>query len=331
MKFSHERSVRWSRRKFLCIAGGSVALQAALRSANAQTYPARPITLIVPYPAGTATDTTLRAFASAAQKHLGQPFVIENKPGAGGTIAPAQMAQSAKPDGYTICQIPLPLFRAPFMRKTTYDPATDFTYIIGLTGYIYGIVVRPDSPWKTFQDLLADAKARPGKITFGTPGANTTQHVTMLQIAKLHGIDWVHVPFKGTPESMSALLGGHLDVSADTTAWGPQVNEGKLRLLVTFGAVRTKSWPNAPTLRDLGIDIVSESPYGLAGPKGMDPTTVKILHDAFHKAMDDPALTATMRQLDQEFRYRNTEDYLRDVLQQIEEQKRLVADLNLSP
>jgi tripartite-type tricarboxylate transporter receptor subunit TctC len=327
MTSSSRRGARPSRRQFIHLVGGAVALQAG--AARAETYPTRPISLIVPYPAGTATDTTLRAFASAAQKHLGQPFVIENRAGAGGTVAPAQMAQSAKPDGYTICQIPLPLFRAPFLRKTTYDPANDFTYILGLTGYVYGIVVRADSPWKTFEDLLADAKARPGKITFGTPGANTTQHVTMLQIAKLNGIDWVHVPFKGTPESMSALLGGHLDVSADTTAWGPQVNEGKLRLLVTFGANRTKSWPNAPTLRETGIDIVSESPYGLAGPKGIDPAIVTILHDAFRKAMDDPALIAVMKQLDQEFRYRGTQDYRREVIEQIAEQKRLVEELNL--
>src|SRR5262245_48078001 len=110
---------RWSRRQFLYAAGGAVAFGADVETSNAQAYPSRPITLIVPYPAGTATDTTLRAFASAAQKHLGQPLVIENRPGAGGTIAPAQMAQSARPDGYTICQIPLPLFRAPFLRKTT--------------------------------------------------------------------------------------------------------------------------------------------------------------------------------------------------------------------
>lgn len=329
MTSSSRRGARPSRRQFIHLAGGAVAFHAA--GARAETYPTRPITLIVPYPAGTATDTTLRAFTTAAQKHLGQPFVIENKAGAGGTIAPAQMAQSAKPDGYTICQIPLPLFRAPFLRKTTYDPATDFTYIIGLTGYVYGVVVRADSPWKTFEDLLADAKARPGKITFGTPGANTTQHVTMLQIAKLRGIDMVHVPFKGTPESMAAILGGHLDVSVDTTAWGPQVNDGKLRLLVTFGAARTKSWPNVRTLREVGIDIVSESPYGLAGPKGLDPAIVKILHDAFRKAMDDPALIAVMKQLDQDFLYRNTEDYRRDVIAQIAEQKRLVAELNLSP
>jgi tripartite-type tricarboxylate transporter receptor subunit TctC len=258
------------RREFLRLAAGAAALPTISQSARAQTFPSRPVTLVVPYPAGTATDTTMRALATATEKYLGRPIVIENRAGAGGALGPAQVA-TAKPDGYTLSQIPLPLFRAFFMRKMTYDPSRDFTYIIGLTGYTYGVVVRSGSPWKTFEELLADAKRNPGKITFGTPGANTTQHVTMLQIARLLGITWTHVPFKGTPEMVSALLGGHIDVSADTTAWAPQVNAGQLRLLVTFGASRTKNWPTVPTLRDVGIDLVSNSPYGLAGPKDMDP------------------------------------------------------------
>jgi tripartite-type tricarboxylate transporter receptor subunit TctC len=157
--------------------------------------------------------------ASATQKHLGRSIVIENRPGGGGITAPAQMAASGMPDGYTISQIPLSVFRAPFLTKTTYDPSKDFTYIIGVTGYAYGVVVRADARWKNFPELLADAKANPGKITFGTPGANTTQRVTMSVIAKRQGINWVHIPFRGTPEMTSALLGGHVDVSADTTAW----------------------------------------------------------------------------------------------------------------
>ncbi len=317
------------RRQFLRLAAGTAVLPAAARIARAQAYPTRPVRLVVPYPAGTATDITFRALASATQRHFGQSFVIENKPGAAGVLAPAQVAATAQPDGYTITQIPLVVFRAPFLRKTTYDPATDFTYIIGLTGYVYGVVVRSDSPWKTFQELLADSKANPGKINYGTPGANTTQHITMLQIAKQHGIKWVHVPFKGGPESINALLGGHIHASADTTAWGPQVNAGQFRLLVTFGASRTKSWPTVPTLQEVGINLIANSPYGLAGPKGMDSKTVKILHDAFHAGMQEPSFATVMAQLDQDFLYQNTEDYHNDAMKQIAEQKRLVADLGL--
>jgi tripartite-type tricarboxylate transporter receptor subunit TctC len=196
---------------------------------------------------------------------------------------------------------------------------------------VYGVVVRSGSPWKTFQELLADAKANPGKISYGTPGANTTQHVTMMQIAKQHGINWVHVPFKGGPESINALLGGHINASADTTAWGPQVNAGQFRLLATFGAARTKSWPTVPTLREAGINMVVTSPYGLAGPKGMDTRIVKILHDAFKKGMDEPSFRATMEKLDQELWYVSSEDYQAYALREIEEQKRVVEEFGLKP
>jgi tripartite-type tricarboxylate transporter receptor subunit TctC len=317
------------RRQFLQLAASVGALPTLSESTQAQSFPARPVTLIVPYPAGTATDTTLRSLASATQRYLGRSIVIENRPGGGGITAPAQMAAMAKPDGYTISQIPLPVFRAPFLGKTTYDPKTDFTYIIGVTGYAYGVVVRNSSRWKTFLDLLADAKANPGKITFGTPGANTTQHVTMSVIAKRQGISWVHVPFRGTPEMTSALLGGHLDVSADTTAWGPQVRSGELRVLVTFGAERLKKWPDAPTLRDLGIDFVANSPYGLAGPRGMDAGVVMRLHDAFKQGMEERSFRATLDLLDQEFLYMSSEDYTRFAAEQIAEQQLLVDELGL--
>jgi len=296
---------------------------------QAQNFPARPVTFVVPWPAGGATDVALRALATATEKHLGQSIVIENRAGAGGTLGPSQMAASAKPDGYTIAQLPITVFRLPFMTKTSFDPTKDFTYVISLTGYTFGIVVRSDAPWKTFGELLADAKANPGKITYGTPGAGTSLHITMEQIAKQQGAKWIHVPFKGSAESTTALLGGHIDVVADSTGWGPQVNDGKFRLLVTWGATRTKNWPTAPTLRDIGIDIVSNSPYGIGGPKGMDPRTVAVLHDAFRKGLDEPSNLATMSQLDQERFYLSSEDYQKFAMQQIVEQKRMIEELGL--
>ena len=188
---------------------------AASVGAQAQNFPARPVTLIVPWPAGGSTDVGMRALASAAEKHLGQPIVVENRPGGSGTLGPGQMAATARPDGYTIAQIPITVFRFPFMTKTTFDPSTDFTYIIGVSGYTFGVVVRDDAPWKRFQDLTADAKSNPGKINYGTPGAGTSLHITMEQIARQQGIKWTHVPFKGNAESMNALLGGHIHVIAE--------------------------------------------------------------------------------------------------------------------
>src|SRR5205085_5197982 len=142
-------------------------------------------------------------------------------------------------------------------------------------------------------------------------------------------VKWVHVPFKGSAESTTALLGGHIDVLADSTGWGPQVNDGKFRLLVTWGATRTKNWPTVPTLRDIGIDMVSNSPYGIGGPKGMDARAVKVLHDAFRKGLDEPSNLAIMAQLDQEPFYLSSEDYHRFAMQQIMEQKRMIEELGL--
>jgi len=313
-------------RRSLLLAAALIGIATAVQ---AQPFPNRPVTLVVPWPAGGGTDIDMRALAAATEKHLGQSIVIENKPGAGGTIGPANMASSAKPDGYTVSQIPITVFRAPFMRKTSYDPTQDFTYIIGLTGYTFGIVVRADAPWKTFDELVAFAKANPGKVNYGTPGAGTSLHITMEQIAKMKDVKWTHVPFKGVAESMNALLGGHIDVVSDSTGWAGAVNAGQARLLVSWGSVRTKNWPNVPTLREVGVNMVSNSPYGIAGPKGMDPAVVKVLHDAFKKGMEEQSYKDSMAKLDQEAFYQATADYHAHAMKLIEEQKQLVEELGL--
>jgi tripartite-type tricarboxylate transporter receptor subunit TctC len=274
----------------------------------AQDFPSRPVTLIVPWPAGGSTDLAMRALAASTEKYLGQPIVIENKPGAAGTLGASAMI-TAKPDGYTVTQIPITVFRYPHMAQVGYDPLTDLTYLIGISGYTFGVVVRADAPWKTWQDLIAYAKANPGKLSYGSPGANTSLHVTMEDIAQRDGIKWVHVPFKGNADNMTALLGGHIQVSADATGWGPHVDAGKMRLLVTWGSQRTKRWNDVPTLKELGYDIVSTSPYGIAGPKGMDPKVAKVLHDAFKKGMEDPGHRQAMEKFDQELLYMSGEDY----------------------
>ena len=308
---------------------GALLIVLTLAPAQAQNFPARPVTLIVPWPAGGTTDVVMRALATATEKHLGQSLVIENRGGAAGTLGPGHMAANAKPDGYTVAQIPITVFRYPFMRKTSFDPAKDFTYVISLTGYTFGVVVRRDAPWKTFSDLLADAKANPGKINYGTPGAGTSLHVTMEQIARQQGIKWTHVPFKGNAESTTALLGGHIAVLADSTGWAQLVNSGELRLLVTWGVGRTKNWPDVPTLQEVGIDIVSNSPFGIAGPAGMDAGVVKVLHDAFKRGMEEPSYREAMAKFDQEPFYLDSADYHAYAMRAIVEEKRLVQELGL--
>ena len=307
----------------------AAAIVAFAGIAQAQQFPTRPVTLIVPWPAGGSTDIGMRALAAATEKHLGQSIVIENRPGAGGTIGPANMAANAKPDGYTVAQLPITVFRLPFIQKTSFDPTKDFTYIIHVTGYTFGVVVKADAPWKTFPELIDYARANPGKLNYGTPGAGTSLHITMEQIAKLKGIKWTQVPFKGVAESMNALLGGHIDVVSDSTGWAGAVEGGQARLLVTWGAGRTKNWPNVPTLKEVGIDMVSNSPFGIGGPKGMDPAVVKILHDAFKKGMEEQSYKDSMGKLDQEAYYLDTAAYHAFAMKQIVEQKQLVEDLGL--
>lgn len=275
--------------------------------AAAQSFPNRPITLICAYGVGASTDLAMRALAEAASKHLGQRVVVENKPGASGTIGPAYVARNAKPDGYVIGQMPLTVFRLPHMEKVNFDPVQDFTWIIGLTGYTFGVAVKADAPWRTWKDLIGDARTKPGRISYGSPGIGTSLHVTMEDIARRDGLEWLHVPIRDG--GVNQLLGGHIHLHASSTQWGELMAAGRVRLLVTWGEKRTKRWPDVPTLKELGYDIVSVSPYGLAGPKGMDPKAVAVLHDAFRKAMDDPVYQQTIERLEQENWYLGSADY----------------------
>jgi len=319
------------RLRLLAVVGALAAIVGAISAqpAYAQSFPTKPVTLIVPWPAGGSSDLALRAFAEAAQKHLGQQIVIENKAGASGTLGPAQMAATSKPDGYTLSQMPITVFRLPYMTKTTFDPTKDFTYVAGLTGYTFGVVVQGKSPWKTFKELIDYAKANPGKIKYGTPGTGTSLHIGMEQIAKQTGVKWTQVPFKGAAETNAALLGGHVDAVADSTGWRALVDSGDFRLLVTWGGTRTKNWPQVPTLTELGIKLVANSPYGIAGPKGMDPKVVKVLHDAFAKAVQEPVYLESLKKFDQELAYLNTADYEKHAVEQIEDAKKLIVDLGL--
>jgi tripartite-type tricarboxylate transporter receptor subunit TctC len=276
-------------------------------AAHAQQYPAKPVTLIVPWPAGGSTDIYFRKLGEVASKHLGQNLVIENRPGGSGNNGPTTMAKTAPPDGYTISQLTISAFRAPHMQKVDWDPITDFTYIIGLAGYTFGIVVKADSPFKTFQDLIGYAKANPGKLSYATPGTGTSLHLAMEEVGAKAGVQFLHIPFKGYADGAIALMGGHVMVQVDSTGWAKQVDAGAQRLLATLGDKRTR-W-GAPTVKELGVDTVSNSPFGLVGPKGMQPQVVKVLHDAFKKSLDDPEYLKVLATLDQPAWYQSSQDY----------------------
>ncbi|HEY6242128.1 MAG TPA: tripartite tricarboxylate transporter substrate binding protein [Burkholderiales bacterium] len=316
----------------LALLGLLFALPAIAQDPSAgsgQGFPSRPIVLICPWPAGGSTDTHLRRFAEIAAKYLGQPVLIENRPGAGGTVGPGHVAQTAKADGYTLSQMHMGALRIPHMQKLAWDPVRDFTYIIGLSGYTFGVVVKSDSPFKSFGELLDYAKAHPGKMSYGSTGTGTSPHLLMEEVALKTGVEFLHVPFKGNTDSTQALLGGHVMAQSDSSGWGRFVDAGQFRLLVTFGGKRTKHWPAAPTANDLGLDMVYSSPYGIVGPRGMDPRIVKALHDGFKKALDDPEHQKVLDQLDQELWYQSSEDYAKYARETFQKERALIERLGL--
>ena len=308
----------------------AAALTALNGVAVAQEYPAKPITLVVPWPAGGSTDIVMRAIADVASKSLGQPIVVDNKAGGSGTVGPATMAATAKPDGYTISQVPTTIFRMPMMQQAFWDPIKDFSYIIHLSGYTYGVTINAESQLKSWKDVVDFAKQNPGKVTYATPGAGTTLHIGMEQIAQLEGIKLTQVPFKGGAETNAAVLGNHTVLQADSTGWRPLVDAGKLRLLMVWTSQRSPNFPGVPTLRELGYPLAVESPFGIAGPKGMDPKIIAKLHDAFKKVIDDPGVIATLAKYDMVPNYKNTEDYNKFVHEQIESERKVIESLGLA-
>lgn len=312
------------------IAGGA-ALVAAPTVVQAQSFPTRPITMIVPWTPGSSSDAALRVIAEAAAKAMKGQIVVENKPGLAGVRGAIELAGRTQPDGYTISQFPLTVFRYPFTSKVSFDPVKDFTYLIQLTGYTFGIVVQGKSPYKTFADLVAYAKANPGKVTYGSPGTHTSLHIGMLQIGEILGVDWTHVPYKGGAETTKALLAGDVTCVADASGWAPQVQSGDFRLLNTWGPKRAAPYPDVPTLKELGFNFTSTSPYGMAGPKGMDPKVAAILHDAFKASLEDPAVTRVLGVLGQEIEYLNSADYTAAVPRMMANEKAIAEKLGLKP
>ncbi len=299
--------MKLDRRSFVIGSAASVALP---RLAFAQAFPAKPIRYICPWPAGGSTDAVIRAFSESAAKILGQQVLVDNKPGAGGMLGANELVNAA-PDGYTLSQLPHGVFRIPHMQKTQFDTLKDFTWIACLTGYTFGLVVPADGPIKNIADLVSYAKANPGRFNYGSTGTGTSPHLAVEEFAQRAGIQLNHVPFKGNADNMQAILGGHTMAASDATGWAPHVASGKLRLLATYGSKRTKRWPDVPTLDELGYKTVSDSPFGVCGPKGMNPAVTRTLHDAFKRTLDDPAVLAMLEKFDQSIIYMGTEDYTR--------------------
>lgn len=318
------------RRQVLKWIGGSAVAAATPAVLRAQAaWPNQPVRLMIGFPAGGPTDITMRVLAENATKILGQQVLVENKPGAGGTL-PAQQLQQSKPDGYTLAQIPLGVFRLPYTTRITWDPVKDISYIIGVTGYAFGLVVPADSPLRTWTHFVAWAKANPGQLTYGSTGALTSPHLTMEDIAQQAGLQLNHVPFKGSADLMQAILGGHVMAAADSTGFAPHVAAGKLRVLNTWGEQRLPKFPDVPTLKELGLPIVQASPYGIGAPRGMDAKLVQRIHDAFKQAMEMPNHVEALARYDQQLLHMSPQRYALFAEETFRREKALIEKLGLA-
>lgn len=280
----------------------------------AQTYPTKPINLTVTFPPGGTLDVSTRILATKAEKFLGQSILVLNVGGGAGSVALGQIVKK-KPDGYDITSCTSTgLIRIPQLRAVPYSHE-DFVPIMHFTSVQSGLVVKADSPYKTFKDLIEFARKNPGKVNYATSGAGSPMHMAMEFVADREGIKWTHVPYAGGAPGLAAVLGGHVTAMSDSTEWLPHVKEGSLRLLVTHGEKRMKIFPNVPILRDLGYDFINETVFMIAAPKGTPAAIVNKLDEAFHKAMDDPEFIKTIQSLEFDVTYRNSENtkkYLED-------------------
>lgn len=315
------------------LVGASALAFAASGAARAQAkFPDRPIRLIIPWAAGGPADAGFRIMAQSVSKKFGQQVVVDNKGGASGILG-AMALQEAKPDGYTISQMHMSVLRQPLLNKQlTYNPVTDLTYILQITGYVMGVVVRTDAPWKTLPELLAYARANPGKLNWGTLGIGSTQHLAMERVGIAQGgLSWTHAPYRGTADTLRALLGGEIDFASEASGWAPMVQAGQLRLLAVFTSERAKRFPDVPTVKELGIDVIVESPGGVIGPKGMDPAVVAVLGDAFRVAAQEPEHLKFLENMDQPLILLDSAAYKAAMAKTYEEEKELLRRLNLLP
>ena len=322
---------RFTRRAALV--GASALPFAAAGPVRAQAkFPDRPIRLIIPWAAGGPADAGFRILAQSVSRKLGQQVIIDNKAGASGIMG-AMTLQEAKPDGYTISQMHMSVLRQPLLNKQlTYNPINDLTYILQITGFVMGVVVRADARWKTLPELLAYAKANPGKLNWGTLGIGSTQHLAMERVGLAQGgLSWTHAPYRGTADTLRALLGGEIDFASESSGWAPMVEAGQLRLLAVFTAQRAKRFPDVPTVKELGIDVVIDSPGGLIGPKGMDPAVVAVLADAFRAAAQEPEHLKFLENMDQPLILLDGPAYKAAMAKTYEEEKELLRRLNLLP
>jgi len=291
-----------------------------------EKWPNKPIRLIIGYGAGGSADLSARMLAPILEKELGQKIVCENKPGGAGTVA-ASLTATQKPDGYQLFTlVTAPAVLTPHMQDLPFNPLEDFSLISRYAIWQYGLAVRSDSPWKTFDDFIKFAKENPGKVSYSLSGAGNPQHLVMERLGLINGIEWKAIPFKSGPEASAACMGGHTSVIAGTSE---QITTGDMRVLVSFDEERNEAFPDAPTLKELGYDIVAPSLLGIAGPAGIPEPIVEKLDQAIKKALDDPKFIDLMKKIKFKIAYLDHKEFRKQLELVYKEQGELIKKIGL--
>ena len=306
----------------------TIALCIALPAAA--QYPDKTVTMLAGYPPGGLLDIVARLVAEGMKPRFPKGLNVVNRPGAAGSVAVAEMARSA-PDGYTIITTPhSALVIAPQQQELSYKTPDDYDPVINLVAYYPMIAVRTESEYKTIQDLIADAKANPGKIRVGSPGENTSSHLNLEELMHHAGVKMIHIPFQGWAQSSPALLGGHIEAAVAQPGELKGAVDGKrMRVLVNFRPERLKSFPDVPTTKELGWDVANGVWYMLLAPNGTPPTVIRYLHDAAKAAIEDPKFAADMANRGIDVDYRPGNALRADLVRQYKAYSQLLRSIGM--
>lgn len=288
--------------------------------AAAADYPAKPVKLIINFSAGGTTDTAARLMVSKASEVLGHSIVCMNRPGAGGTLGVSEVAR-AKNNGYTIgtCNMPAVAI-IPQIREVPYKPFESLMQIAAVMPYEYALLVKADSPWKTWDDFVAYVKEHPGEVTYGSVGTGTTNHLVTARIGKVLGLDWRHVPFQGGVKATAALLGGHVDIINNTMASvASSIKAGKIRALLVTSEERFNLTPDVPTMKEKGFAFSQISYMSIVAPADIPEEAKSKLEEAFRVAATDEAVVKGLGKLDLHPRFVAGKEY-QDLLMKLAEE-----------
>jgi tripartite-type tricarboxylate transporter receptor subunit TctC len=301
-------------------------------AAAAQSWPSRPVTIVVPFPPGGTTDVLARAIGQELAKSLGQPVIVDNKPGAGATLGAAQVAK-AKPDGYTLLMGAVHhTIATSVYKKLPYDFAQDFAPITTVALVPNVLVVNPNVPAKDVRELIAHAKSNPGKLAYGSNGQGTLQHLIGAQFERAAGVQLLHVPYKGSGPLVNDLLGGQVAMSFDTiTPVLGQIQAGKLRPLAVTTAKRSSALPGVPTMEEAGVKGIDMGTwFGLLAPAATPKEIVDRVHAEVVKIINAPEFRKRLQEIGAEPIGNSPREMAQQIRADTEKFARLVKEANVT-